>query len=91
MIENATRAAWDAVFEARKTLARITQAADAWTDQMQPTDAAYQDALGLSGSAWAARVDSLDLIESGDATPGQIGAWLARVDEIENQARQIIP
>jgi hypothetical protein len=90
MIENATRAAWEAVFQARETLARITHAADAWTDQMQPTDAAYQDALNLSGSAWAAGADSLDLMKA-RTTPGEIGAWLARVDQIEAEARTILP
>lgn len=90
MIENATRAAWDAVFQARGTLRQIERAAEQLAAD-NPSTAATQRWLSLAGSAWAAGEDCLDLIAGDEATPGEIGAFLARVDEIENRARQIIP
>jgi hypothetical protein len=90
MIENATRAAWHAVFTARDTLHKIQRTAEQLAAD-NPTAPAALEWLHLAGAAWAAGDDALDLIEADELTPGEIGAWLARVDQIEAEARTILP
>lgn len=95
MIDNATRAAWDAIYRDRATLGKIAIAAESLALEIDPDTDPGHALLALAGDAWAHGADALDVLEAG-AIDGQLptpdaGIWLTEASQIMMRAHHLLP
>lgn len=95
MIDNATRAAWDAIEGSRFTLRRIQDAAQTLADELDPDTEAAADLYALAGDAWQHLANERDIIEAGvldgQLPAAEVRAWLEQAVQIIDRARQALP
>lgn len=95
MIDNATRATYDALYRDRAGLSKIAIAAESLALEIDPDTDPGHALLALAGDAWAHGADALDLLEAG-TLDGQLptpdtGAWLSKASQIIMRAHQLLP
>ena len=95
MIDNATRAAWDAIEGSRFTLQRIQHAAENLAHDLDPDSDPAHALLDLAGDAWQHLANERDIIEAGtldgQLPADEVRAWLERAVQIIDRARLALP
>jgi len=95
MIDNATRAAWDAIYRDRYTLRRIQHAAEHLAQDLDPDTDPGHALLALAGDAWTHDNDALDILEAGtldgQLPTDEVRAWLDTAAQIIERARVTLP
>ena len=92
MIDNAARAAWDAIFRDQGRLQTISHAAEQLANTLHPAAPAVAECLhALAGDAWAHRQNGLDIMEAAtldDELPAdEVRAWLEGAAQIIERAQ----
>ena len=95
MIDNATRAAYDAIFRHQGTLQTISHAVEHLAHDLDPDTDPGHALHAIAGDAWAHRQDGLDIMQAatydGELAAGEVRAWLERVVQIIDRARLALP
>lgn len=95
MIDNASRAAWDALEGSRFTLERIQRAAERLAQDLDPDTDPGHTLYALAGDAWEHLANERDILEAG-TLDGQLPAdetraWLEQAAQIIERARLALP
>ena len=95
MIDNATRATYDALYRDRAGLSKIAIAAESLALEIDPDTDPGHALLALAGDAWAHGADALDLLEAGTLDrhlpADEVRAWLEQAAQIIDRARLALP
>ena len=94
MIDNAHRAAWDALYRDQRTLERISSAAETLADQLDPDTDPGHTLYALAGDAWTHRENGRDIIETGtldgQLPADEVRAWLEGAAQIIERAQEAL-
>lgn len=95
MIDNAHRAAFDAIYADRITLARIGTAAEQLAATLDPDTDPGHALYDLAGDAWTHAADGRDLLEAATydrhLPAEELRAWLKTTGELITRARVLLP
>lgn len=94
MIDNAARAAWDAIFRDQGRLQTISHAAEQLANNLHPAAPSVPELHALAGDAWAHRQNGLDIMEAAtldDKLPAdEVRAWLEGAAQIIERAQEAL-
>lgn len=95
MIDNATRAAYDAIFRDQGRLQTISHAAEQLANKLHRAAPVVPELRALAGDAWAHRENGLDIMEAAtldrELAADEVRAWLDTAAQIIERARVTLP
>lgn len=95
MIDNAHRAALDAIYQNRADLDKISTYAEELAERLHPAAPSVPELHALAGDAWAHYENSYDILAAGvydgQLPADEVRAWLDTAAQIIERARVTLP